>query len=110
MIAHDTELECNRGSRRRAAAPISRWHLSQAILDVLASWTELDRSIFTRVHFGGQSPEAAAGAEAITPGQARSILASCQRDLVERLRPFRMCRAAEAAGSPPGWASPRTQS
>jgi DNA-directed RNA polymerase specialized sigma24 family protein len=102
MIAHDTELECNRGFRRRAPVPISRGQLSQAILDVLASWTDLDRSLFRRVHFGGESPEAAAHEEGITPGQARSILAFCERELVEQLRPLRAPRAAERAGSSPG--------
>jgi DNA-directed RNA polymerase specialized sigma24 family protein len=66
-----------------------RDHLSKTILETLRSWPELDRRIFTSVHYGSLSVDEAARIEGIEPRMARSILDSCQRDLVERLRDFR---------------------
>jgi DNA-directed RNA polymerase specialized sigma24 family protein len=80
----------------------TREELSRAILDALATWRERDRRIFTRVRYEGESAESAARQEGIDPGEARAILAACERELLERLRVFRatgkaqgLARAAE---------------
>jgi len=74
--------------------------LSQTILETLRSWPELDRRIFTSVHYGSLSVDEAARVEGIEPLLARSILDSCQRDLVERLRAFRGPSACECRREP----------
>ena len=82
----------------------TREELSRAILDVLATWPERDRRIFTRVRYEGESAESAARQEGVDPSEARAILAVCERELLERLRVFRalakaqgLARAAEAS-------------
>ncbi len=73
----------------------TREELSRAILDVLATWPERDRRIFTRVRYEGESAESAARQEGVDPSEARAILAACERELLERLRVFRTLAKAQ---------------
>ena len=66
-----------------------RDQLSQTIVETLRSWPELDRRIFTSVHYESLSVDEAARIEEVDPRLARSILESCQRQLVDRLRELR---------------------
>lgn len=67
----------------------ARQHLSLAIIQVLESFPHNHRTLFARVHYGGESIEAVARSMGIEAAEARRTLASCERKLHDALRSFR---------------------
>ena len=67
----------------------SRELLSQAILDVLGSWPELDRRVFVQAHYQGRPIENISGCLGLSTAEVRRILETCERKLLSALRDFR---------------------
>jgi DNA-directed RNA polymerase specialized sigma24 family protein len=63
--------------------------LCQAIVEVIQSWPEQPRLIFTQVHYGGRSIEEVAADFQLPTGTIRQILESYERKLRTALQPFR---------------------
>ncbi len=63
--------------------------LSQAIVDVLASWPELHRRVFEQAHYQGHSMEKISGSLGLSVANVRMILEGCDRRLRAALRSFR---------------------
>ena len=67
--------------------------LSQAIVDVLASWPELHRQIFEMAHYQGSPVEGISGRLGVNASDVHRILEVCDRKLRASLRGFRDVRA-----------------
>ena len=67
----------------------NRKDLSEAIVDVLESWPELDRQVFTRSHYRGESTESISSSEGLSVSEVRMILDLCNRRLRQSLTVFR---------------------
>ncbi len=66
-----------------------RDQLSNAIIDSLMSWPAIQRDIFVRAHYWGDSVEAISRSLGLPAGDVRLILEQCSRRLCAALRPFR---------------------
>ncbi len=77
MAAPTLKLESNRD------------HLLQAIVDVLQSWPENHRRIFTQAHYKGASPKDIARTMGLGVREVEEVLAKCERALRSALRIFR---------------------
>jgi len=66
-----------------------RDQLSQTILDVLSSWPESHRLVFTAVHYAGHRIDVAADLAGIDPDEAARVLELSERRLRAALRAFR---------------------
>jgi DNA-directed RNA polymerase specialized sigma24 family protein len=67
----------------------NRKDLSEAIMDVLESWPELDRQVFTKSHYRGESAESISSSEGLSVSEVRMILDLCNRRLRQSLTGFR---------------------
>jgi DNA-directed RNA polymerase specialized sigma24 family protein len=76
---------------------MKREDLFQEILDQLRQWTELDRQIFTLVHYQGQSLEAISSAFEMDLREVSRILKKCDRQLQISLRKYRKADRANSA-------------
>ena len=84
---------------------MKREKLFQSIFDALDRWPELERSIFSRAHYDGQSVKAIARSLQLDAEEVRTILRGCDRRLYSSLDSFRKSAGeklpvsmAEAAG------------
>jgi DNA-directed RNA polymerase specialized sigma24 family protein len=68
---------------------MKREDLFQEIFNQLGQWTELDRRIFSLVHYQGQSLEAISSAFEMDLREVRRILKKCDRQLQISLRKYR---------------------
>ena len=66
-----------------------RKDLSQAIVEVLESWPELDRQVFTKSHYQGQSADSISNSEGLSVPEVRMILDLCNRKLRKSLAEYR---------------------
>ena len=66
-----------------------RKDLSEAIVYVLASWPELDRQVFTKSHYQGQSADSISNSEGLSVPEVRMILDLCNRKLRQSLSEYR---------------------
>ncbi len=67
----------------------SRELLRETIVDVLRSWPDVERRVFVRSHYRGESPEAIAISLGLRPADVRPILEHCERQLRAALKTFR---------------------
>ena len=67
----------------------NRDHLLPAIVDVLQSWPEKHRRIFTQAHYKGASPKDIARTMGLGVGDVEEVLVKCERALRAALRTFR---------------------
>lgn len=74
--------------------------LSQAIVESLNSWPELQRRIFTDIHYGGKSVPETARALGLSPGEVAVHLQECEHRLHQALRTFREHSEMGSAGAP----------
>ena len=88
MAAPTLKLESNRD------------HLLQAIVDVLQSWPEHHRQIFTQAHYKGASPKDIARTMGLGVREVEEVLAKCERALRAALRIFRDAGGYPAMGEP----------
>ena len=65
-----------------------RKDLSEAILDVLESWPELDRQVFTKSHYQGKSADSISNSEGLSVPEVRMILDLCNRKLRQSLTEY----------------------
>jgi DNA-directed RNA polymerase specialized sigma24 family protein len=79
----------------------SRNLLSQAIVEVLQSWPELQRRVFVETHYHGRPVEEVSLALALCPGEVTQILQHCERKLFRALKAFRDGTPAVASEEPP---------
>ena len=63
--------------------------LTEAILEVLRSWPELDRRVFVQAHYAGHSVEQVSSNLGLNISEVRSILERCERKLYLALKVFR---------------------
>jgi DNA-directed RNA polymerase specialized sigma24 family protein len=68
---------------------IKREDLFQGILDTLREWPNLDRQIFAKAHYHGQSIETISRSLNLDVEEVRLILEHCNRELYAALRIFR---------------------
>jgi DNA-directed RNA polymerase specialized sigma24 family protein len=66
-----------------------RKDLSEAIVDVLESWPELDRQVFTKSHYQGESADSISNSEGLSVPEVRTILDLCNRKLRQSLSDYR---------------------
>jgi len=71
------------------AAKISRDDLIREIFGVLRQWSELERNVFARAHYRGQSPESISRLFKLDVKDVRTILKRCDHRLYISLREFR---------------------
>ncbi len=71
-----------------AIAEIKREDLLREIFNALSHWSELERRVFARVHYQGQSLEAVARSASLTVEEVSLILTQCERRLYASLREF----------------------
>ena len=67
----------------------NRENLCREISNVLQKWPELERRIFARAHYQGQSPESISHSLKLDVNKVSSILRNCDKDLLNSLREFR---------------------
>lgn len=79
----------------------SRDLLSQAIVDVLQSWPELQRRVFVETHYHGRPVEEVSLSLALRPSEVTQILQHCERKLLRALKAFRDETPSEASESLP---------
>ena len=70
-------------------AGTKRETLLQEIHNALLQWPELERRIFSQVHYYGQSPEAISRSLQLNVEEVRATLKQCERRLYTSLRSFR---------------------
>lgn len=70
-------------------AKISRDDLLREIFGTLRQWSELERNIFARAHYHGQSPESISRLFKMDVKDVRVILKQCDHRLYISLREFR---------------------
>jgi len=68
---------------------MKREKLFQSIFNALDRWPELERSIFSRAHYDGQSVKAIASSLQLDVEEVRTILRRCDRRLYSSLDGFR---------------------
>ena len=68
---------------------IDREILSREIFGALRQWSELERNVFTRVHYHGQSLKVVARSLKLSAEEVKAILRQCDRRLYSSLREFR---------------------
>ncbi len=84
--------------------------LFRGITDILGQWPDLDRKVFTRAHYRGESIAAISRSLRVDARQVRGILEKCEQDLHASLRMFRGNAAARAAAEETGGqADPRPE-
>ncbi len=66
----------------------TRYGLSEAIVNVLESWPELERRVFTQSHYRGDSVEVISLSVGLSVSEVRSILEQCNRRLRQSLMAF----------------------
>lgn len=66
-----------------------REDLLREIFGALREWSELERTVFARVHYRGQSPKAIAHSLKMDLEEVNAILSQCDRRLYASLREFR---------------------
>jgi DNA-directed RNA polymerase specialized sigma subunit len=76
-------LECKGNEKMK------RQNLFQSIFNALNRWPELERSIFSRAHYHGQSVQAIAHSLQLDEEEVRTILRRCDRRLYSSLDGFR---------------------
>jgi hypothetical protein len=76
-------LECKREEKMK------RENLFQSIFNALDRWPELERSIFSRAHYNGQSVKAIAHSLQLDVEEVSAILRRCDRRLYASLDSFR---------------------
>jgi DNA-directed RNA polymerase specialized sigma24 family protein len=69
--------------------------LSQAIVESLRSWPELQRRVFAEIHYRGRSKEAVAQTLSLQPEEVAQILEQCEHKLHSALKVFRNGTAHE---------------
>ncbi len=75
--------------------------LSQAIVDVLMSWPEIQRRVFEQAHYQGRSVEEISGSLGLSATNVRMILENCDRRLRAALRDFSgEARSTEESSGP----------
>ncbi len=62
--------------------------LSEAIVNVLASWPQVERQVFTKSHYRGESAERISATLGLSVAEVRSILEQCNRRLRQSLKGF----------------------
>jgi len=72
--------------------------LSQAIVDALQSWPELQRQVFVRSHYRGESVETISKVLGMTAADVRNLLDLCDHQLRSALRAFREATHDRACG------------
>ena len=70
-------------------AKIYREELFREIFCVLHQWSELERNVFSRVHYHGQSTKTIALSLKLDVEEVKAILRQCERRLYASLREFR---------------------
>jgi hypothetical protein len=70
-------------------AVTKRETLLQEINNALLQWPELERKIFSQVHYYGQSTEALSSSLQLDVEEVRATLKLCERRLYSSLRSFR---------------------
>lgn len=70
--------------------------LSRTIAEIIRSWPDLPRRIFTQVHYRGGSVDDVARLHGLSVCEARQILEGCERRLRSALRPFRESQQSTA--------------
>lgn len=63
--------------------------LSEAIVEVLASWPELDRQLFAQAHYAGRTVDQIAQSFNLEVREVRRILEDCESRLRIALKSFR---------------------
>jgi len=71
------------------AAKIKRDELLREIFGALEQWTELERNVFARAHYHGQSLETISHSLKLNELEVKAILRQCDRRLYISLREFR---------------------
>ncbi len=79
----------------------SREMLSQAIVESLNSWPELQRRVFVETHYHNRPIEEIAREMGMTCCDVVQILEHCERSLFRALKAFRDGETAEAPQEPP---------
>lgn len=69
--------------------------LSERIMEVLRSWPELNRRVFVRSHYQGESVEDISVSLGLNAIQVRQILENCDRKLRAALKSFRIGNVIE---------------
>ncbi len=72
-----------------ATARISRDALLREIFETLHQWSALERNVFARVHYHGQSLEVISQLLKLDVKELKDILRQCDRRLYASLREFR---------------------
>ena len=75
--------------------------LSQAIVEVVQSWPELQRRVFVETHYHGRPVEELSQSLAMGPSQVTEILQHCERKLYRALKAFRDGTPSEESLEPP---------
>ncbi len=70
-------------------AKISRDDLLREIFGILRQWSELERNVFARAHYRGQSLESISRLLKLDVKDVKAILRQCDRRLYTSLREFR---------------------
>ena len=72
-----------------APAKIKRDELLRGIFGALRQWSELERNVFARAHYHGQSLETISHSLKLDMKEVTAILRQCDRRLYSSLREFR---------------------
>jgi DNA-directed RNA polymerase specialized sigma24 family protein len=72
----------------------TRAELSEAIIEVIASWPALYRYVFSQVHYNGRSAKELAQALGLRLAEVERALRYCETDLFDALRTFRRIEPA----------------
>jgi DNA-directed RNA polymerase specialized sigma24 family protein len=81
-------------------AGTNRETLLQEINNAFLQWSELERNIFSRAHYHGQSPEAISRSLQLDLAEVSTILTRCERQLHGSLRSFRKSSREDASSFP----------
>lgn len=79
----------------------SRDLLSQAIVESLKSWPELQRRIFIEMHYGGRSVADISRIFGLSQSEVIQILQHCEHKLYQALKVFRDGTSEEMSEEPP---------
>ncbi len=74
---------------RKRKEKMKRENLFQSIFNALNRWPELERCIFSRAHYDGQSVKAIAHSMQLDVGEVSTIIRRCDRRLYASLDSFR---------------------
>lgn len=78
----------------------SRELLSQAIVESLKSWPEVQRQIFVEIHYGGRSVEEVSRTLGLPRSEVNQILEHCERKLYQALKALRDETSGDVSGEP----------